>query len=242
MNRLVLLFFLCFLGDGGAAQPVDEETRARISEALRGLFPEVRIDAMRKAPLEGVVEVLLGAEILYISADAKHLVQGDLYTVDSRRNLTEERRSSARAGLLGRTPEAELISYRAKREEHAVYVFTDHTCPYCRRFHEQIRALNDLGITVHYLAFPRRGPDSTDFRNMESIWCARDREKAMADAKLAQKIEPVARCENPVAKQYSLGRDIGVRGTPAIYLENGKQIGGYAEADAIAALIRDEGL
>jgi thiol:disulfide interchange protein DsbC len=43
-------------------------------------------------------------------------------------------------------------------------------------------------------------------------------------------------CENTVAKQYNLGQKIGVKGTPAIFLEDGTLIPGYKPAKK---LIRD---
>ncbi|WP_156496975.1 thioredoxin fold domain-containing protein, partial [Alcanivorax sp. HI0083] len=34
-------------------------------------------------------------------------------------------------------------------------------------------------------------------------------------------------CAKPVDEQYELGLTFGVRGTPAIYTTEGKQLGGY---------------
>lgn len=44
----------------------------------------------------------------------------------------------------------------------------------------------------------------------------------------------MASCDNPVAKQYQLGQMIGVNGTPAIVLANGKMIPGYQPAPQLA--------
>ncbi len=57
----------------------------------------------------------------------------------------------------------------------------------------------------------------------------------MNRAKTRQAVDP-AECANPVAKQYALGQMIGVSGTPAIVLANGKIIPGYHEAPQLAKI------
>ena len=37
------------------------------------------------------------------------------------------------------------------------------------------------------------------------------------------------RCDNPVEKQFALGRAVGVRGTPSLILENGQLVPGYVQ-------------
>ena len=39
---------------------------------------------------------------------------------------------------------------------------------------------------------------------------------------------------NPIAAQFHLGNRLGVSGTPAIFTESGKQLGGYVPARVIA--------
>ena len=45
---------------------------------------------------------------------------------------------------------------------------------------------------------------------------------------------PVNQCDdNPVAQQYQLGQELGVRGTPAMITETGQMIPGYQSADEL---------
>ena len=46
----------------------------------------------------------------------------------------------------------EMIVYKAPKEQHVITVFTDITCGYCHKLHEQMSDYNALGITVRYLA------------------------------------------------------------------------------------------
>src|SRR5690606_21313564 len=131
-------------------------------------------------------------------------------------------RSKALAGV----PETERIVFSPSDPKHTITVFTDVECGYCRRMHQEIAEYNRLGIAVEYLAFPRMGPASDDFRDMISVWCAQDRQKALTSAKSGI---PVAarQCTSPVARHYDLGQRIGVTGTPAVFAADGSQLGGY---------------
>ena len=40
---------------------------------------------------------------------------------------------------------------------------------------------------------------------------------------------PEKKCDNPVEKQFALGRAVGVRGTPSLILENGQLVPGYVQ-------------
>ncbi|NIQ15081.1 MAG: thioredoxin fold domain-containing protein, partial [Candidatus Dadabacteria bacterium] len=76
--------------------------------------------------------------------------------------------------------------------------------------------LNKNGVAIKYLAYPRAGIGSRAFKDMEAVWCAEDKKQALTDAKNGEAVIS-NECENPVEKQYRLGKEIGVRGTPAIY-------------------------
>jgi thiol:disulfide interchange protein DsbC len=92
--------------------------------------------------------------------------------------------------------------------------------------HSQIAELNQLGVRVRYAAYPRQGPGTDDWHKMEAVWCAKDRKAAITQAKQGQEIKSAA-CSDPVEKQYQLGEELGIRGTPAIFTQSGDYIGGY---------------
>lgn len=204
----------------------DNGVEQRVVEQLRSVFPKLTVEQIKESHIQGLYEVMLGAEVLYASADGRYIVQGDMIDLKNRRNLSEQQRSKARVKILRDIPKNEIVAFPPAKTKHSVYVFTDISCGYCRRLHRDVEALNQGGIAVNYLAFPRQGAGSANFRDMESVWCAADRTQAMTDAKFGKGVKS-AKCANPVAKHFELGQVIGVRGTPAIYLENGQQVGGY---------------
>jgi thiol:disulfide interchange protein DsbC len=80
---------------------------------------------------------------------------------------------------------------------------------------------------VRYLFYPRSGPDSESWDKADAVWCSPNRNDALTRAKRGEALKP-ARCgETPVARDYELGQEFGVRGTPAILLSNGEMLPGY---------------
>jgi thiol:disulfide interchange protein DsbC len=209
-----------------SSAPAEEDPFAKAKDALRKLAPEINFDDVRKAPLDGFVEIVLGADILYVSEDGRYLVQGSVFDIDQREDLTEVRRSGIRGEKLSKVADTDLLKYGPKAADHEVWVFTDIDCGYCRRLHQQMAEYNDLGIRVNYLMFPRGGIGSESYDKAVSVWCAEDPHRALTDAKAGEDPKP-KQCDNPITSHFELGRDVGVTGTPAIITKTGVQLGGY---------------
>lgn len=118
-----------------------------------------------------------------------------------------------------------------------ITVFTDTSCFYCQKLHKEVPELNKHGIRVRYLAFPRGGADSAGYRQLVGAWCADNPQEALTALKNKEPI-PVQQCDpNPIDEQYSLGQQMGVRGTPAIITDTGQMIPGYQSADKLLATL-----
>jgi thiol:disulfide interchange protein DsbC len=77
---------------------------------------------------------------------------------------------------------------------------------------------------------------------MEAVWCAKDRQTAITQAKLGQVVKGDNCGATPVGKQFELGENLGVKGTPAIFTRSGEYIGGYLPAaDLLKKLDESEG-
>lgn len=178
---------------------------------------------IQSAPVAGMKTVLTDSGVLYVTEDGKHVIQGPLYDVSGAQpiNVTNQLLTGKLNAL-----EKEMIIYKAPKEQHVITVFTDITCGYCHKLHEEISDYNALGITVRYLAFPRQGLQSQAESDMKSIWCAKDRNKAFDSAMKGGNVAP-ASCDINLANHYNLGVQFGVQGTPAIVLSNGTMIPGY---------------
>jgi thiol:disulfide interchange protein DsbC len=72
---------------------------------------------------------------------------------------------------------------------------------------------------------------------MQQVWCADNRTEAMTAAKREQALTGTRDCDNPVEEQYHLGMALGVQGTPAIILPDGRLVPGYVPAERLAAML-----
>lgn len=210
-----------------------------IRKTLQALELDVPVESVASSPVGGLYEVKLqGGRVLYASADGQFFMQGYLYQMKDGKpvNLTEQTERQGVAKLINGIPTAEMVVYPAKGETKShITVFTDTTCPYCHKLHAEIPELNKRGIEVRYVAFPRQGLGSPGDEQLQAVWCSSDRRAAM-DKMVDGKEIKAAKCANPVGKQFQLGQSIGVNGTPAIVLENGKVIPGYQPAPQVAKL------
>lgn len=210
-----------------------------IREALAPVLP-AGPDSIRSSQIEGLYEVTVGNQIVYVSGDGRYVLQGELIDLKNQVNLTEERRSEARLGALKSLSEDSMIVYSPEGEtKHRVTVFTDIDCPYCRKLHREIGKMNELGIELRYMAYPRAGVGSPSYDKAVSVWCADDRQKAMDDAKNRDKIEPKT-CDNPVKRHLQIGEEMGVQGTPAMFLEDGRMLPGFMPAEKLAEALEQK--
>lgn len=204
------------------------------SEILKGLstyFSGITEQDVTPMPFNGLYEVVLKdprIDVVYISEDGRYLSQGEVIDLRTRANLTQARLSGLAKEIMSTTTDAEKIIYKADNEQYVLNVFTDVDCPYCRKLHDDIDVLNELGVTMKYLAFPRSGVNTKSFYRSVAIWCADDKEQAM-DKAMLQKGNPLVDCKNPIIDHLILAKKLNVTGTPFMFFENGDHIPGYVK-------------
>ncbi|WP_394150814.1 bifunctional protein-disulfide isomerase/oxidoreductase DsbC [Vibrio maritimus] len=213
--------------------------------AIRDRFAKIGIEISEIVPsdIPGLMEVRTPGGILFASPTGDHFIAGTLYSIDAEGNYKDviaERQAPINAEKIAAFSDS-VIEYKAKDEKYVVTIFTDITCGYCVRLHSQMEGYNDLGITVRYLAYPRQGATGSVADQMAKIWCSDDPAAAMHDAKVNRKEATfdgdLKQCQETVTKHYNLGRELGISGTPAIFLPNGEMVGGYLPpADLIKRL------
>ena len=211
--------------------PIFDEIKDKV-EAQSGL----QVMSIGEAPVKGLFQIATNRGVFYVSEDGTYLLQANIYNLDNGLlNETDKAMTSLRLDGVKRFAN-DVIEYKAQNEKYVINVFTDITCGYCRKLHEQMKGYNELGITVKYLAFPRGGMNSAGFDDMVSVWCADDPNKAMTAAKSGSSVKQKT-CQNSVAEQYQFGLSVGVTGTPNIILPDGSVLPGYRPpADLIREL------
>lgn len=217
-----------------------EGLRAKLTTTLvAATNADVEIVAIARTPFAGLIEIELNTgETLFSDENGDYLVTGDLFKTmeDGLVNLTAATRQSKVANWIAAVPEQEMIIFEPEQTRATITVFTDVDCTVCRRFHSDIDNVLAMGIRVRYVAYPRGGEESTVFPKMISVWCSDDRKRSFMQAKHGQDL-PTKTCDNHVLEHYNLGNKIGIAGTPAIVLENGRVMPGYADTANLAAAV-----
>ncbi len=206
---------------------------AAVAIGLSKVIKNVKKENVSPTPIKGLYQVIVGARVLYASDNGRYIIQGEMVDLDKRENMTEEALKLARRLELEKMDEKSMIIYPAKDEKHVITIFSDIDCGYCRKLHKNISSYTDAGMTVRYLFFPRSGPNTESYFKAISVWCAKDRNKALTDAKLNDKVESKT-CDNPIDEHMRLAQLFGVTGTPSIIADDGTMIPGYVPAKELA--------
>ncbi len=250
MTRITLLgfIFICLSGlssTGMADQENDAAattaTISTIKSSIARLMPGRQPDSIETTVIPGLFEVMMGADIFYVTSDGKHLLQGDLYALESKTNLTEEKRSEGRLALIKTIDPATEIIFKPENTRHVVNIFTDIDCGYCRKLHSEIDTYLARGIEIRYIAFPRSGYRTRSYFKAVSAWCADDPKKALTLAKSGQELEQKT-CDNPVDQHLALAHELGLTGTPTMVFADGSIVPGYIPAEQLEEILNQQSL
>jgi len=232
MRKITAIIVTVALLPALASAEEANDPRADIAAMIPGLTPE----DVRKAPMDGLYEVAMGSQIVYVSDDKKYLFKGDIIDLSTNESITEKRRSGLRLAEVNQLGDDDMVIFGPADAKHTITVFTDVDCTYCRKLHREMAQLNASSIRVRYIFFPRFGPGSESWAKAEAVWCSEDRQSAMTAAKNGEELV-AASCKTPVAEHYSLGNKVGVRGTPALMMEDGELFPGYVPAADLAKFL-----
>lgn len=233
MKKTQLLFAL-YLFFIGSAVMADNDIE-RLKQAIAKRLPNIEVTSIKKSPVDGLFEVVSGSQVVYMTQDAKFMIDGDLVNLESKRNYTEEAKAEMRLAIINSLGEDQMLIYKPETVKHTVTIITDINCPYCRRLHDEMSEYLKYGVRVRYIFMPLKG--KADFDKTVSVWCSDDRHLSLDIVKAGGSIESKT-CKNPIKKHLTLSRKIGVRGTPAIILEDGTMLPGYVPINKLMVEIR----
>ncbi|WP_299974246.1 DsbC family protein [uncultured Pseudoteredinibacter sp.] len=230
---------------------VDEKVKAKITENMSKSVPGFAIQYISHTPAEGLysVQVEQGPKV-FVNADGTFIIneQGQAIVPEDgtfvawmdpvQRRVEEEIKRMAET-TLNKIPDDELIVYPAKGEKKGqVYVFTDVDCGYCRKLHLEVPKMNEMGIEVKYLAFPRSGPVGASADKLARAFCAKNRGEALTELKNGGGLDREVCAEHPIQEHLKLVRAFGLSGTPGIFLADGTKIAGYVPAEELARRLK----
>jgi thiol:disulfide interchange protein DsbC len=214
-----------------AAAPA-QANEAAVRQAFLARFPGATIDSITRMPMGGLYEIVFEGQIVYTDEKVSYVMSGNLFDLrgTTERNLTRERMSQITAQTLAKSHDGAIKRVKGNGKR-VIYTFEDPNCGYCKELQKELAKMSD--VTIYTFLIPILSPDSAE--KSKAIWCSRDRARAWDDAMLKGTIAAGAKkdCDTPLDKNMQLAQRFGIRGTPAIYLANGQQIGGYVPQDKI---------
>ena len=155
MRHLIKLF--CGLLLVVSISATADDKYSAVEERIRALAPNATSLAISETPIEGILMVQIGGDIIYASADGRYMIQGRVIDLETREDLTEGAKSGMRKELLASVDTSKQISFTPEDPTFELTVFTDIDCGYCRKLHDQVEEYNEHGIAIKYMAFPRAG-------------------------------------------------------------------------------------
>lgn len=209
-----------------------------IEQKLKEILPGSQNAKIEQSVIPDLYQISVGTKVLYMTADAKYVVSGNIIDIDTRQNLTEKATMDLRKEALAKLDEKGMIVYPAQgKAKRTLTIFSDIDCPYCKKLHHEIPELNQAGIEVRYMAYPRAGVGSVSYHKAVATWCADNPQKALDNAMLNGQVATKECKANPVQEHMKQAHLFGVNGTPNIVLDNGQMIPGYMPAKELIAAV-----
>ncbi len=203
-----------------------------VRKAFEAKFPTMKVDTVTRMPFPGLYEIVFDGQVVYTDEKLAYLMNGNLFDLrDAKeRNLTRERRDQIASGALVKA-QPNAIKRVKGSGKRILYTFEDPNCGYCKQLQKELNKVND--VTIYTFLLPILSPDSAE--KSKAVWCSRDRAKTWDDlmSKAIMPANAAKACTTPLDENQLLAQRFGVRGTPAVYLANGQQVGGFLPADKL---------
>ncbi len=199
-----------------------EQAKATIKQSFAQRFPGVTLGEVEQTPLAGVYEIPVQGELYYVDGSGRYMLQGSLIDLETRTDLTAERVAKLTAVDFEKLPLATAVKQVRGTGERKIAIFEDPNCGYCKQFHRTLERFDD--ITIYSVMFPILAPDSRE--KATNIMCADDSVAALRSWMLDGKTPAKATCETNIDELLAFGKQHNVRGTPAVFFEDGSRVGG----------------
>lgn len=228
-----LLLTALFAAPLAAAEFADEEA---IRQTIEKLSPGSAIERVSASAMDGLAEVVVDRQVIYVSNDGRHVLSGTLIDGSTGANLSETTRSSLRLESLGQMPDGARIRFEKDPKAERVTVFTAIDCGYCRQFHNDIARYLEQGVNIDYVVIPLGGPGSPADQTTARVYCSADPALAFTKATLGQPVQ-AEECESDYQKGIEMAKVLGISSTPTILAANGSIIGGFLSPEELRARV-----
>jgi thiol:disulfide interchange protein DsbC len=198
----------------------------KTADSFKKDYPSVQADNIEKTAIEGLYEVTAGGNVFYYHEKSGNILFGEMITKNFK-NITADRRNNVVASFLKSLPLDKAI--RIGNGKNTVIEVLDIDCPYCRKVEEFFEKKNDLSRYVFLFPLEKIHPKSFD--KSVAVLCSKNPAESLRQAMKGRydKEDPApcpdAGANKLLAEHMEISRNLGVRGTPALWI-NGVSIPG----------------
>jgi thiol:disulfide interchange protein DsbC len=178
---------------------------------------------------------------LYLDYSGKYLFNGQIIRMSDMKNLTGVRYTDLNRVDVSMIPLDDAIVYGNPRAKHKVIVFDDPDCPWCKKLHGEIKQVvaRDPEVAFFVRVYSRNNNPQSVQKALSIVCGKKDAAKLLDDAFAGKKLPPATCKTNAVEETANIAGKLGIRGTPAMVLSDGRLISGYMQADAILGLLQE---
>lgn len=184
--------------------------------------------------MPGLYEVRTGTDLYYTDANGSFLIEGRLFDVQRKRDLTKERQDKLLAIDFDALPLKDAFVIVRGNGKRKLAVFEDPNCSYCKRFERDLQKVDD--VTIYLFLYPILGADSV--QKSRNLWCAPDKAKAWQDWMVKDQASPASDCDAAaLARNVAFGKKYKITGTPTLLLRDGTRVPGAIGVPQLESLL-----
>lgn len=209
-----------------------------VKSNLSKQHPKLSIENIQATDMKGIYSGSMDGQVVYLGEDAQHILVGSMYRLSDQKNLTQDLVLKQNSIDWKKLPLQDAVKSVRGNGKRQIAIFSDPNCPYCKQLEAELSKLND--VTIYTFIYPIK---TQSIAVSKQVFCEKD--PALAWSNLISKgIQPSSKktCANPVERNLSLGKSLGLTGTPAIIFSNGFKVMGSHPAQEIEQMWKELGL
>ncbi|TAL26246.1 MAG: DsbC family protein [Nitrospirae bacterium] len=207
--------------------------------------PEAKILKIQLSPARGLWEVAVENKgqrgLFYVDFSKKYLIPGPIIEVNAAVDRTKERVAELNKGRKidrSRIPLKNALLLGDKAAKNKVIVFTDPDCPFCGKFHAELKKVaeqrKDIAFYIKLLPLIKLHPDA--YWKSKSVVC--NKSLKLLEDNFDKKPIPKTDCETKeIDENIKLAERLGITGTPTAIMPDGSVQVGFLEADKLIKMI-----
>jgi thiol:disulfide interchange protein DsbC len=209
-----------------------------VKSNLTKQHPKLNIENIQATDMKGIYSGSMDGQVVYVGEDAQHILVGSMYRLSDQKNLTKDLVLKQNSIDWKKLPLQDAVKSVRGNGKRQIAIFSDPNCPYCKQLEAELSKLHD--VTIYTFIYPIK---NQSISVSKQVFC--EKAPALAWSNLISKgIQPSSKktCANPIERNLSLGKSLGLNGTPAIIFSNGFKVMGTHPAQDIEKMWKELGL